>query len=386
MKVRAAGEVVEIIETRDGAALVGVAVDGMLRRAWNFDRLSGRVRVGDRVLVNTAAVELGLGTGGVDFVVANLRRTALKEDVGGHIMKLRYTPVQVAVESVEAQESAAHKKLKSVSSIKPMTVIAGGLHSQLAPVCVTAKAIKPDVRIAYVMTDGGALPIAISDVVRDLKSAGLLDVTITAGNAFGGDYEAVTVFSALAAAKLVARADLAVVMMGPGIVGTATELGHTGLEQGQLVNAIAALGGTPVAIPRVLFADVRKRHKGVSHHTLTALGTVALARCTVVVAAMRGARADLVASQLHDAGVFDKHNVVVIENDVTLRALRECGIRVSTMGRTPVQEPEFFATAGASAIWALREAEGRRGGTTRGGGPGPERRTRKRRAKDKEKR
>jgi hypothetical protein len=354
MKVRAQGRVVELLEEREGAALLGIDVDGVMRRAWNFDRLSGPVAVGDRVVLNTVAVELELGTGGVDFVVANLRHRVVEEDEDGRIIKLRYTPVQMAVNPVEAQENPHHRELKGVESLGGSVVITGGLHSQLAPVCATAKAIDPKVRIAYVMTDGAALPIAISSLVKELKAKGLLDVTITTGNTFGGDYEAINVYSGLVAAKYVARADLIVALMGPGIVGTATRLGHTGVEHGQLVNAVGALEGHPVAIPRIFFADVRRRHHGLSHHTVTALGTVALARATVVVASIRDTRAELVASQLHEAGIFAKHDVVVIDNDVTLRALDDAGIAVTTMGRTAEQEPEYFLTAGAAAIYALK--------------------------------
>lgn len=353
MRARALGQVMEIIEERVEATLIGVDVGGVLRRAWNLDRLAGPVQVGDRVVVNTVAVELELGTGGLDFVVMNLRHTNFDEEEAGRIMKLRYTPLQIAVDAVESQENPCHRALKDVDSIDGALVITGGLHSQLAPVCVTAKAINPDVRIAYVMTDGASLPIAISNQVHVLKSKGLLDVTITAGNAFGGDHEAINVYSALAAAKYVANADLIVAMMGPGIVGTATRLGHTGIDHGQLVNAVGALGGRPVAIPRILFADVRRRHHGVSHHSIMALGIVALTRATVTVAAICDQRAELVASQLHEGGIFAKHDVVVVENTVTLDALRQSGVGVTTMGRTLEEEPEYFMTAGAAALWAL---------------------------------
>ena len=58
------------------------------------------------------------------------------------------------------------------------------------------------------------MPLALSDLVATLRDRGLLDVTITAGHAFGGDYEAVSVYSALAVAKYVANADIAIVAMG----------------------------------------------------------------------------------------------------------------------------------------------------------------------------
>ena len=82
------------------------------------------------------------------------------------------------------------------------------------------------------MTDGAGLPLALSDLVADLRDRELLDATVTCGHAFGGDYEAVSIFSALAVARHVAAADVAVVAMGPGIVGTNTRLGFTGMEVG----------------------------------------------------------------------------------------------------------------------------------------------------------
>jgi len=54
------------------------------------------------------------------------------------------------------------------------------------------------------MTDAGALPLALSDLVADLCGAGLLAGAITAGQAFGGDLEAVGVPSALVLAATVA--------------------------------------------------------------------------------------------------------------------------------------------------------------------------------------
>ena len=43
--------------------------------------------------------------------------------------------------------------------------------------------------------------VPVSDLVAALCTRGLLDVTITCGQAFGGDYEAVSVYSALAVAR-----------------------------------------------------------------------------------------------------------------------------------------------------------------------------------------
>ena len=78
------------------------------------------------------------------------------------------------------------------------------------------------------MTDGAALPIVISDLVDAMTRVGLIDTTITAGHAFGGDLEAVSVPSALALARHVTHADVAIVAMGPGVVGTDSPARHHG--------------------------------------------------------------------------------------------------------------------------------------------------------------
>ena len=120
------------------------------------------------------------------------------------------------------------------------------------------------------MSDGAGLPLALSDLVAELQAKELLAATITYGHAFGGDYEAVSVFSALAVARHVAHADAAVVAMGPGIVGTNTRLGFSGMEVGTILDAAHALDGVAIACLRISFADERPRHYGLSHHSATA--------------------------------------------------------------------------------------------------------------------
>src|SRR5690606_23688994 len=179
-----------------------------------------------------------------------------------------------------------HALLREKSDLAGLPVVIAGLHSQLAPAAAALRlALGPRATLVYVMTDGGALPLAFSGLVRRLIQAGLLDKTVTVGHAFGGDLEAVTLFSGLLAARWALGADAAVVAMGPGVVGTGTKFGTTAVEAGQHADAAAILGGRPVAAPRLSFADPRPRHRGVSHHTLTAFGVVAQRRCTVVVPA-----------------------------------------------------------------------------------------------------
>jgi hypothetical protein len=219
-----------------------------------------------------------------------------------------------------------------------MPVVACSLHSQVPAVAVAVLAAAPAARIAYVMTDGAALPLAMSDLVVDMVSAGLLAATITAGHAFGGDLEAVSVPSALALARHVVAADVTIVAMGPGVVGTGTELGTTSVEVAAVLDGAAALGGRPIAALRMSSGDARARHQGVSHHTRTALQ---LTRTRVLVAAPH-------------ADAFDdpRHDIRVVSPPAIPELLADAGLRVTTMGRGPAEDPLFFEAAGAAGTLA----------------------------------
>lgn len=315
-----------------------------------YPALSGPCAVSERVLLNTTAVELSLGTGGVHFVVARAgsgRGVVLDDPSGGHIMKLRYTPLQRDVLSVESQESPQHDVMKAAVSLSGMPVVCCGLHSQLPLVAAAIKQANPTLRVAYCMTDGAALALPFSDVVRASVQAGLLDITVSCGQAFGGDYEAVNLHSGLLAAQHVGGTDVAIVAIGPGVVGTATPLGHGGIAQGEALNAAFSLGGTPVAVLRVSFADERPRHRAVSHHTLAALTRISLGESIVAVPALPEELAVQVDDALEQAGVWVRHRRV--DSSAGYRSVPDLrGIQVKTMGRTIEDDPAFFAAAFAA--------------------------------------
>ena len=198
--------------------------------------------VGDKVLLNTTAIRLGLGTGGFHYVIAILREESKVHKKTGHIMKLRYTPLQIAVQTMEEEGSPYHNSIMDFKSLEMLPVISCSLHSMLAPAIAIIKYYMPYSRITYIMTDGASLPISMSNSIRDLKNKKLIDNTITYGHAFGGDFEAINIYTALIGAKEVCNADVIIVGMGPGIVGTGTKYGFTGLEQGTIVDAINTLG------------------------------------------------------------------------------------------------------------------------------------------------
>jgi hypothetical protein len=246
------GTVTAVLSERAG--LQRVEVDG--EKAYVLTQLIGTVAVGDEVVINTTAVELGLGTGGSHVVHWNLARREWSQPGPGHVMKLRYS-------SLQADTGVAEEETEPAAALEGKPVVACALHSQVAVVARAVRALAPDLRITYVMTDSAALPLAFSDLVPELP----LHETITAGQAFGGDKEAVNVWSALA----LSTGDVVIAGAGPGVVGTGTRLGASTLEVAHIVDATAALGGTPIVAARHSDADQRDRHRGRSHHTTTAL-------------------------------------------------------------------------------------------------------------------
>jgi len=322
------GTVTELLEERPGLQ----RVDTDLGRAYALTQLTGTVAVGDRVVLNTTAVDLGLGTGGWHVVHWNTARDVFDEPGPGHIMKLRYTSLQVDAGSTEEHDPGTGTDLGG------MPVVVGSLHSQVPGVAVAIRSLVPGARITYVMTDGAALPLVISDLVDAMTRVGLIDATITAGHAFGGDLEAVSVPSALALARHVTHADVTIVAMGPGVVGTSSPLGTSALEVAAVLDAAAALGGQPVAVLRMSDADARERHRDVSHHTRTALDLV---RSAVLVAAPT-------------EGVFEhaRHDVRVVASPDVPALFDDLGLHVTTMGRGPTEDPLFFRATGSAGALA----------------------------------
>ena len=305
------GTVTAITEEHD--RLVRLEVDGAACVA--YPRLTGPVAVGDDVLVNVQARELALGSGGFDVLYANLTRgLELEAEPDAHVMALPYTPLQAAVRHAEEDDGLA-------TSLDGMPVVCCTVHSQVVPVCSALRGV----RVAYVQVAGGALPVALSDALRALRGRGLLAHVVAAAPCLEAEVQCVNVYSALA--WCVGRADVVVCSVGPGLVGTGSELGHGAVAAASAANAASALGGRPILAVRVSDRDERDRHRGISHHTATVealcLGDVTVASPDAVDAA----------------------------------GWREAcaGLPLSFMGRGPDEEPRFFEAAYAAGLLARAE-------------------------------
>ncbi len=185
----------------------------------------------------------------------------------------------------------------------------------------------------------------------------MIDATVTCGHAFGGDFEAVSVFSALAVARHAAGADIAVVAMGPGIVGTNTRLGFSGMEVGPILDATVALGGVAIAALRVSFADPRERHAGLSHHTATALRLACRERIVIPVPGIGGEEEARLRADLAAAGLDRRHDVVAVSPPDVLALFERYGLEITSMGRPAAADPALFQAAAAAGTLAVDRLE-----------------------------
>lgn len=287
--------------------------------------LVGPAEPGDDVVVNTQAADLDLGSGGFDVVHVNLTRGLGGAGVpGAHVMKLNYSSLQHAVEPVEEPELRAPLR-------RPAAVTF--LHGQLAPLAWALGRARPGTRLGFVQTAGGALPGGHSRVVGELRERGLLAGHLTAGCAFGGEGEAITTAGALQHGLTTLGWDAAVCGPGPGILGSATALGHGGLVALESAHTALALGSPVVLCARMSAGDPRERHRGLSHHTATVL---ALLLAPVTVAAPPGEAGRVPAGAAGHA---------VVEAPADLEAYAASGLPARTMGRTLDEDPLFFAAA-----------------------------------------
>ena len=183
--------------------------------------------------------------------------------------------------------------------------------------------------------------------------------TMSTGQSWGADLEAVTIHTGLLAAKHVLGADIAVVAQGPGNLGTGTKYGFSGLVTGEHLNAAALLGGVPVGVLRMSNADARGRHFGISHHTLTSLSEIARPGVRVPVpdfttlTETERAQMDPDASIIADtvAGQLPRlsdHELVDVDLTGLWQALEGTPVGLSTMGRRlPADAAAFLAAAAA---------------------------------------
>jgi uncharacterized protein DUF3866 len=310
-----------------------VEVGGERRRAWADEVLLGEMREGDEVVVNVAALDLGLGSGGFDVVHVNLTR-GLEGGAEGdaHVMKLNYTslqhPVEPAERSITRFLSDADRPKGTAQSVSACVL---ALHGHLAPAAWAAAQAAPGLQVGYVQTGGGALPGSLSRDVRDLREGGLLAGHITAAPAYGGEREALSTVGALDAAAELGW-DAVLIGPGPGIIGSDTAYGHGGMAALDSAHAALSLNLPTLISPRLSSSDPRDRHRGLSHHTRTVLDLL-LAPVDIAVPE----EASEITAELESF----QHRIHPTPAD--LEGYASSGLPTMTMGRTLEEDLLFFA-------------------------------------------
>jgi len=329
--------------------------------------LVGHAEVGDQVIVNVEALDLGLGSGGFDIVHVNLTRGLSGHGgAGADVMKLNYTSLQHAVAPVEDARL-------QIPVGRPTAVLA--LHGQLAAVAWSFAQSAPAGRLGYVQTEGGALPGGHSRTVRSLRERGLLAGHLTAGAAFGGEGEAMTTAGALHYGFRSLGWDAAVCGPGPGIVGSSSALGHGGMAALDSAHVSLALGCSTLLVARMSMSDDRLRHRGISHHTLTVLDLLLEPVTVALPAGMRSpVGADLRAGLgAVFGGAMPSRPALALDVERPVRITRHdwrraavdlpgyavSGLSTETMGRGLSEDPLFFAAAlaGGTALAELSEPD-----------------------------
>ncbi|HBF39346.1 MAG TPA: DUF3866 domain-containing protein [Firmicutes bacterium] len=356
----ATGYVLDILKNNPEIQELLIQIDGKEKpeRAYNYPGLNHPVKKGEKVILNTAAVKLGLGTGGRHFVVPEYS-TLGSSQFPGHIMKLRYTPWQFPVLAAEEESSPYHESLKDCSTLGGTPVVIAPLHSMLPGIILGFRALHPNPKIAYIMTDGAALPIALSDLVRDLKKKKLLNLTVTSGHAFGGDLEAVSIPSAILAAKQAGNPDLIIIALGPGIVGTGTAFGFSGVEQSWYIDLVFKLQGLAVVTPRISDADLRERHLGISHHSLTILQLSNHPAYLGLSKRIPEPLLNQIMDKLRSHQLIESHHWYLIDDPPVEEQFRQYQIQVKTMGRTISEDPWFFQSSVTTGFLAGLAAHGK---------------------------
>ena len=317
-----------------------VRVEGEERPAWADRELVGEVREGDEVILNVEALDLGLGSGGFDVVHVNLSRGLEAPGVAtATAMKLNYSSLQHPVEPVESVEEKGPRRR--------IPVLVLSLHGQLVPAAWAAAQAGRGPRVGYIQTAGGALPGGLSRDVADLRRAGLICDHVTAGPAYGGEHEAMTVIGALRAALGPLGWDAVIAGPGPGIAGSGTRLGHGGMAALDTAHTALALGLETLVAPRMSSSDPRERHRGLSHHTETVLRLL-LGSVRVPAPATE----DAALAELREV-CGDKHEIW--PRDGSIDEYAASGLPASHMGRS-IEEDRLFFVAALAAGTALAAA------------------------------
>lgn len=348
-------KVLEIYDKNDDVLLL--KTDGGCGKAILYRKVHEDVELGDEVIVNTTASELSLGTGGWDIVraVVNKRKRDNVQRELGHIMKGRYLGDQHAVLTVEAPESNTHHLFQEPLKLKKKKILLCELHSMIPVIWFYLKARKINIPVTVIFSDEAALPLQMSKHLQYLKKQKDF-LSITVGQAFGAEKEAINIVTALQYAMNMHPESITVISVGPGVVGSNTYYGFSSLAQANWANIVGALNGTPVWVPRLSERDERVRHRGISHHTITPLTELTLVES--ILPLPTGMKVDSLLKNGREKLTRFPHikikNISEERLHPYLKVIQDLSpIRITTMGRTIADDPLFFLGILGAVDWYI---------------------------------
>ncbi|MCX7832364.1 MAG: DUF3866 family protein [Actinobacteria bacterium] len=238
--------------------------------AISFIQFVGSLSKGDKVILNTTATELNLGTGGYDFVIAKIGEGCLsfEDEKESHIMKLNYTPLQFSTTFIEESEEydEALRIFEEKGRIDaPVFVLT--IHSHILPLLIGLNRSINDARVTLIIDDSACLPAYMSQTLDYCVKNNLVYDVITSGNSFGGKKEATNCLSAMIYASFANKSKVIVVSPGFGIKGSGKKFGSSAIRALESLSYAESLKAPAFLVPRISFAEKRDRHYGISHHT-----------------------------------------------------------------------------------------------------------------------
>ncbi|HVM39483.1 MAG TPA: DUF3866 family protein, partial [Acidimicrobiia bacterium] len=103
----------------------------------------------------------------------------------------------------------------------------------------------------------------------------------------------------------------------------------------------------------------RERHRGVSHHSRTALGVAVRSRVTVAMPPCDADQRARLHADMAASGIEARHEVVPVDPGDVLDLLTRQGLDVTSMGRKASEDPLLHACAAAAghlaASWAVAD-------------------------------
>ena len=283
----------------------------------------------------------------------------------GHIVKARYTPQQQMFLAVDEQDSPHHAVMTSglaaAGDLLGMPVVVADLHSALPAILAGIRVDRPGARVVYLMTDGGALPIAFSRNVADPDRARL------AGRHRDGRpglrRRPRGRHPALRPARRQARPGRRHRGRHPGTRQRrhGHPLGlHRASRRARPSTRSAPSGGRGVAALRVSDADPRERHRGISHHSTTAYGRICLVAADLPLPTTGDEFGALVRRAGPRAGAHAPRapsRSRDVDPDGLDAALRAVPVTLSTMGRGLDEDHAAFLYSAAAGRYAARLLE-----------------------------